>query len=167
MTEAKPATIESLLALWSIQDGVLQQYRVLFATMQSILVSFGGLIVFRDNNLVPMFVTSVIVGISLWMWFTVCSSRGKSVFFTQSLVLKAERGDPVFCPLQRLKDFQSGDKPELKRDPDYLKLHDGGSRTRKKMDLYLPMVFVLGWLFLWFLVIMRIVEIQIKFITPT
>ena len=164
-TQLKPATIEYLASLWSTQDALLQQYRVIFVTVHSILVSFGGLVLFRENNLGPMIAITVIMVVTMYLWLSVCRPRARSVFFCQGLLLRAESGESITQPLQKLKDFQGLPHNEQRKDPSVALLTGKGTKTRNKMDTILPGVFVVGWGLLWLLVILQLVQIEIRFIT--
>lgn len=162
-----PASAETLTALWNIQDTLLQQYRVIFVTMQSILLSFGGIAITRPNGLGLLICISGLVIVTMWLWLTICPARAKSVFFCQSLLLRAEQGEQIIRPLSLLKAFQSGEKPELRRDPTYLSLFGGGTKTSWKMNVLLPWLFIVVWVLFWVISILPLVHVEIKFITTS
>jgi hypothetical protein len=163
--QAKPVSVEYLASLWSTQDSLLQQYRVIFVTLQSILVSFGGLIVFRDNSLGPMIAVTMIVGVTMYLWLSVCRPRSRAVFFCQGLMLRAEAGELITQPFQKLKDFQGLPVDQQIKDSSVALLTGKGAKTRNKMDTILPIMFFIGWCLLWLLVVLQLVQIDIRFIT--
>jgi hypothetical protein len=141
------ATLAELLMMWSTEDALLQRYRILFVTMQSIFVGFVA-VGFELGA--PCFSLAVLTGLALLglgFWVSVCSARGRSVSLLQYLVLTAERGEDVRQPLKMLKEFQDGDRNGIARDPAFAALW--GSNTRWKLDRILPCAFLLGWLLLW------------------
>lgn len=164
-TQPKPVTIEYLASLWGTQDALLQQYRVIFVTVHSILVSFGGLVLFRENNLGPMIAISAIVAVTMYLWLSVCRPRARSVFFCQGMLLRAESGESITQPLQKLKDFQGLSANDQRKDQSVALLTGKGTKTRNKMDTILPLVFVVGWFLLWVLVVLQLIQIEIRFIT--
>mgnify|MGYP003382775286 CR=1 FL=1 len=163
--EPKPASVEYLATLWGTQDALLQQYRVIFVTIQSILVSFGGLIVFRPNNLGPMIAISAIVGVTMYLWLSVCRPRARSVFFCQGMLLQAEAGEAIYRPVHSLKTFQGLSVTEQRKDRYVALLTGRGTKTRSKMDGILPAMFVIGWILLWLLLVLQLVKVEIRFIT--
>jgi hypothetical protein len=164
-TQPKAVTVEYLAAIWGTQDMLLQQYRVIFVTVHSILVSFGGLVLFRENNLGPMIAITAIVAVTMYLWMSVCRPRARSVFFCQGMLLEAEAGGAITQPLQRLKDFQALPVSQQRRQSSVALLTGKGAKTRNKMDTILPGMFVFGWILLWALIILQLVDIQIRFIT--
>ena len=162
---AKPVSVEYLASLWATQDSLLQQYRVIFVTLQSILVSFGGLIVFRANSLGPMIAISTIVIVTMYLWLSVCRPRARAVFFCQGLVLRAEAGESITQPFHQLKHFQGLPVNQQIKDSSVALLTGRKAKTRNKMDGILPVMFIVGWCLLWLLVVLQLVQIDIRFIT--
>ncbi|GAA5526228.1 hypothetical protein Maes01_02827 [Microbulbifer aestuariivivens] len=143
----KIVTYNDLLTLWGIQDSLLQTYRTIFISMQSILVAFGSIMAQGESAIFPLIGISVLAMFALWFWVSICTARGQSVYLAQYLAMKAEAGDPVYEPLQILKHFQSGHYPEISKDPRFIALQ--GGLTRKKMERWLPTLFFAVWIFIW------------------
>lgn len=136
---------EELLSLWSIQDSLLQQYRTIFITMQSIFVGLALALAQKPHDAFSLTVLFLLSMVTLWLWLDICTMRGKAVYVTQYFARVYEDGEDVERPLKRLKDFQSG---SLKiTDERYLALLKGTPRL--KMEKLLPAIFLGVWLVLW------------------
>jgi hypothetical protein len=153
MNHPPQATVAELVVLWSAQDALLQQYRIVFVTMQSIFVAAGAIAVEAGASWFPLCVLTGLALLGLWLWVSVCRARGRSVSLLQYLVLAAERGEAVRQPLKILKEFQDGDRSRIARDPAFAALWE--SSTRRKMDRILPFAFLLGWLLLWTMTVVQ------------
>lgn len=92
----------------------------------------------------------------MWLWRTICKARAQDVSFSQWLLLRTEREES--SSLQVLNEFkkyqEQGVAPNgyafdgvvLAECPQFKKMING--LTRKKLDLYLPLGFLVSWLLL-------------------
>lgn len=158
-TDKKIATYNDLLSLWAIQESLLQTYRIIFISMQSILVAFGSILAQGESAIFPLIGISVLAMFALWFWISICTARGQSVYLMQYLAIKAESGDTVHEPLQILKHFQNGHYPDIGKDPCFIALK--GGLTRKKMERWLPILFFAVWVFIWFITSAKYFEVSI------
>lgn len=142
-----------------IQDSLLQAYRTIFISMQSVLVAFGTIIVQNKGAIFPLIGLTTRSFFSIWLWVTICRARGQSVYLTQFLAIKAEAGELVHKPLEILKHFQDGDYPEIQKDSRFIALQ--GGVTRKKMGVWLPRLFLIVWIFIWLIALGKYFEISI------
>ena len=139
---------EKLLALWSIQESLLQTYRSIFISAQSIVAGFAVAIVTTHKYLAVILL--IVLGVFfLRLWVAVCRSRALDVTFIQWRILKAEEGEPTPKPLSALKEFQSSKtfqgKPVLQEERFE---NDAKSLTRHRMDRQLPFAFEIIWFLL-------------------
>jgi len=162
-TKPTPATLESIIALWSVQDGLLQQYRVIFVTLQSILISFAGAIYTSSTTVLPAVILAVIAAYGLVLWRTVCRARGEAVYVAQALALKVERGESVFAPVEQLKNFQRTDGQSMDKDKDFLALHGGAHRTRSKLETNLLFLFAGAWVAMGALFVLKALKVALPF----
>jgi hypothetical protein len=150
--------MNNLFSLLQIQENLLQYYRTIFITAQSIIFSLAVALV-SNNNVIFSFILIMPGLITLYYWYTICSSRGHDVSFVQYIILKVEKKEITEpnSPLTLFKSFQAkkfidviNDKGEaitLKDiDNEYLNLLK--SNTRKKMEVYLPSMFLIMWIIL-------------------
>ena len=146
--KTKPSSHSDILALWGIQESLLQQYRGIFITMQSILLAVSVAIPKPSEHLIP-FMTLFILGLlGLWLWVTICARRGRAVYLCQFLVLKSEDGEVVNNPVKVIKDAEDGDyiHQGFATDARFKSLHV--NHTRGKMQILLPLGFLIAWVVL-------------------
>jgi hypothetical protein len=175
MNGTQENTIETLVGMWEIQEALLQQYRTIFITMQSIFIAVAAAILqgtplsgqpaklqahlaeailFGNGPWIPMLLLTALAAYTLRkLWLPICKARGKTVYLIQYLILKAEAGTVIMSPLKTIKGFHDNEHPEIEQDPVYRAL-DGGE-TRKKMETQLPHMFIAAWGFLWLTLLLQ------------
>lgn len=131
----------------------MQQYRTIFITMQSIFIAVAATVLTARVPWIPMALLTVLAALTLWLWVTICGSRGRAVYLLQFLAMQVEAGNPVHRPVRVLKDFQDGKHPEIESNDLFRALERG--RTRWKLEVLLPAVFSLAWLFLWLILMLQ------------
>jgi len=144
--------------MWSIQDSLLQAYRSIFITAESVVFAIAAAITtLNPRSVIALSVLGIVL---LWMWNIVCRNRAVDVSFIQWLLARAEEGSDVSAPLTHFKDFQAGKIitvagrsvwRQVKRDQqgqvnDQPFVSMTKSPTRRWMEVYLPMVFLILWL---------------------
>ena len=151
-------------ALWSIQDSLLQYYRTMFITAQSILISVG-VSVSSGSKPESGFMLVILGGFVLIVWLSVTWSRSRDVTFAQRLLLQQESGHTVAGLLSTFKEYQAhwgqhGSYRIVYSDgtgedfvpesifPDFGTLSFWRWGTRSMLEFLLPLVFLLCWLFL-------------------
>ncbi|MGC2047042.1 MAG: hypothetical protein WA635_00305, partial [Gallionella sp.] len=149
---------DQVLSMWGIQDSLLQAYRSIFITAESIVFAIAAAI--TTLNPWSAIALTVLGLVLLWMWHKVCSSRAVDVSFVQWLLARAEEGADISAPLTNFKEFQTGKIitiagrsvwRHVKKDPEG-KVNDEPfisitkSPTRRWMEVNLPIVFGLLWL---------------------
>lgn len=148
---------DQILSLWSIQESLLQTYRSIFITAESVVFAIAAAIAGTApwSALILTFLGYFL----LWMWHRVCANRALDVSFTQWLLDGAEQGADVSAPLACLKDFQAGQpitingRSVCRHTKNSTKEHINDSpfismvksRTRVWMEIYLPLLFAALW----------------------
>ncbi|MDY6895746.1 MAG: hypothetical protein SVO01_10085 [Thermotogota bacterium] len=155
MNKHNPTTYDQLIALWDIQDSLLQSYRNIFLTSQSIIFAIA---VFITSGSKP-YLSFVLLPIGiclLWIWYTICRSRGYDVWFFHWQLLKFEDGQPIYSEIfTNFKKWQAlgVKKQREKLENDDLGKHLLKSQVRIKMEYYLPCSFGVLWIILTLLII--------------
>lgn len=153
----KEIDYQDLLVLWGNQELLLQTYRTIFIGMQSIFVAIGSYLAQDEKAFISLAAITVMAFFALWLWVTICRVRGQSVYLVQYLALKAENGEVINKPLEILKHFQDFPCLEIRRDAKFIALANGA--TRKKMEVWLPVLFGLVWTCLWTSIVFRYFEV--------
>lgn len=139
----KYASLSELYSLWSIQESLLQQYRVIFITMESIFFAAASASVAIGDSAVT-FVSLLGLGIvTILLWRGICAERGKSVYFAQSLILRAEKGEKIYRPTNKIKNMKDKKHKKDINHPMFTALTSG--YTRNKMEKRLPLYFSVAW----------------------
>jgi hypothetical protein len=133
--------MNSVEAKWNIHENLLQWYRSIFIASQSFFLVVGALFLERSKWIFPIIaILSVIV--IWWIWFRVVISRHKIVdYYKHALELDEERRKQL-CTEKEYVNSKA-----KRREANQILGIDGNWRTtRKKMDLYLPILFSFIWL---------------------
>lgn len=146
-----------LMSMWSIQESLLQAYRSIFITAQSVVFAIAAAV----STLSPWsaIVLAALGVVLLVIWQMVTSNRARDVSFVQWLLLQAEEGHDVPSPLKLFKEFQGGlvvtvgtrsvwrspnpDPKGLVNDVPFVNL--GKSPSRRWMEVWLPYCFWALW----------------------
>jgi len=149
---------DQVLSMWGIQDSLLQAYRSIFITAESVVFAIAAAItILNPWSAIAITVLGVVL---LWMWHKVCWNRAVDVSFVQWLLAQAEEGADISAPLTNLRDFQAGkiitvaersvwrhmkkDQEGKVIDQPFVSMTT--SPTRRWMEVYLPIVFLVLWL---------------------
>ena len=98
--------MSDLFSLWSVQDSLLQSYRSMFVTAQSVVMSLAAAIAASKPTLANVLPLAVLGGVLMVAWLSVTLSRTRDVTFAQKLILWAEQGQVVARPLAAFKEYQ-------------------------------------------------------------
>lgn len=132
---------------WSVNETLLQYYRTIFISSQSFIIVVGAITVDKSFWIfLPIFLLSLII---IWfIWFPVVKARHRIVdYYKYSLDLDEKE-------LKKLISYCSEseyvhDKRSREVANRLLKISKGNWRdTRKKVDLFLPIIFSIIWLIL-------------------
>lgn len=140
-------------ALWGTQESLLQNYRSIFISTESILLSLSVTVLSIGHPLFSLLL--VAPGIFLHsLWRSICSSRGRDVSFSQRLIEKIEVGE--IKELNILVEFKRYQKNVNTKNgyvlEDWVLNNDEvfnqmlQSKTRIKMDKYLPNSYLVLWI---------------------
>lgn len=148
--EFKQGNCAEIIALWGIQETILQQYRSIFIMTQSVIIGIALLTTQVKHPLVPMCILCVLAAYTMYLWQSICKRRGTIVYVCQFLAEQAEN-IVVKHPVKIIKNFDDDDKMEdvkigEKLFSEYRSHHK--NKTRKKMQNIMPWVFIAAWVFL-------------------
>lgn len=161
---------EHLIALADLQDSLLQAYRTIFITSQSVIFSIA---VFIASGPVP-YLAFLLLFIGLFMifclWIPICKSRGYDVWFFQLCMLYYERGQmltlnkdencrwrfeivndlnvKIFENFLKWRRLNLKERERLLNEIEEGRLLTSQSKTRRKMEKHLPWSFVVSWIIL-------------------
>ena len=150
MSDAEIQSYDQVIAIWDIQESLLQSYRNTFITSEAVIFGIAAFIAASSTPylgyvLFPMAAALFIV------WDRICRKRGLDVWFFQLQLLELESNGTLEPRLfTRFKDSRDlGDKErELSLRNDPLGEQLLGSYTRKVMENYLLWFFITLWLIL-------------------
>jgi hypothetical protein len=153
----------ALYSLWSIQDTLLQYYRTMFLTAESLVLAVAASLASTSK---PPALMLVFIGLVLLVvWLRVTKSRARDVSFTQELIKWSEIGYRVTAPLSKFKAYQNewnssgsytveftdGTSAAFKQDgvwpPRDCKVHEVWRwNARVHMEVVLPITYLLSWI---------------------
>ncbi|WP_108944467.1 hypothetical protein [Shewanella halifaxensis] len=142
-----------IAALWDTQDSLLQNYRSLFITIESIFIAVS--ITIQGFNIPDLTFLAPIVLIGLYVnksWLEITSARGLSVHFLQTILRRHE--NPTLYPndimetrepFERLRLFQDNAayRAEQMSKNDFIT----GDFSRAALGSVIPCIFFVYWLF--------------------
>lgn len=139
-----------LVSLWDIQNSILQSARGIFLTVESILFSLAMTIPTSKHNL-GFVLELFVLGIMLTrVWRLIVRDRGYNDSYLRCQILKVENGKPV--SEKALTDFRAWQKKTITQKHSELSSDDLCrqlllSSTRKILDVHLPNIFFVLWVF--------------------
>lgn len=135
----------NLLQLWSIQDSLLQSYRMLSFALQTVLLSSAVGLLALSTKYPLIIVVLVVVGVvMLFALVRVTRARGINVSMIQAMLLKAESNEASRDWLRTVtvfKTYQKRTEAELEQDG----LNVERSPTRVTFDTYVPLTWLVAW----------------------
>lgn len=144
----RPSAV-SLADLWSIQEGLLQSYRAIFITAESLLFAVAAFVATVDSPFRGIAVLIIVLGLAfVSVWRGVCNARARAVSFVHFMIQAQESGEPIAQPYSRFREFQENREArrEVEADPRFKALLQ--STTRKRLDTQVPALIVAAWLIL-------------------
>ncbi len=136
--------------MWGIQDSLLQSYRGIFITAESVVIAIAASVT-TSNPWSAIFLNALGLAL-LCMWHRVCFNRALDVTFVQWLMARAEEGTNVSAPFKAFKDFQAGhtitvagQSVQRNASNDSLRTSMRHSATRQWMEVRLPIAFLILW----------------------
>jgi len=129
------------LERWNVNETLLQSYRSIFISSQSFLLAVG-VILLDKSDLILLFI-SILSLVMIWVvWFPVVVSRHKIVDFYK---YQAKYPDKI---IDCREEVYVHDLNKRKQVNAVFELKTNWRETRKKLDLYLPIMFSLVWILL-------------------
>ncbi len=141
-------TTEEVLNHWQIQENLLQTYRVLFVTSQTLVFSVASITVSQNKpDKITFFVLLCLGLYLLTLWYKICRSRGFDVSYCQKILLDIENNIEHETFMTNFKKWQKKKRDEkVQILSQYETLPE--SPTRRNMEFKLPFIFALLWLIL-------------------
>lgn len=138
---------EELLRHWEIQERLLQSYRFMFMTAQSVLLAGAALITAQPTPHRLIFLLLLAIGlVLLYAWVNITNARALDVSYFQMQLMLAEEGQVTNNVLTHFKTWQHLSRAEKQKVLDQAKLLR--SRTRQLLQVYIPLFFGLIWMVL-------------------
>lgn len=151
-----------LYSLWNVQDSLLQYYRTMFLTAESLLIAVTASIATVSKP--PALALAAIGLVVLAVWSRVTRARARDVHFTQELIKWHEAGRCIAAPLTIFKQYQGQWRKTGQYTVQFLDgtseefVHEGvwppresavfevwNWSTRLQMEVVLPAVYLLSW----------------------
>jgi len=151
-----PYTRSDVLALWGIQEALLQAHRRLYISAQTILISAALVLVELPetslNTSYPLvFIVSLGI-VTLVLWILIAGSRRKAVRFLQAQLLTLDAGGSVDNLYMSMQDYMNG-RLQHKRSMEELNVL-AASASRDiligKLLQGLPVLFAVIWAYIIF-----------------
>jgi hypothetical protein len=158
---------EEILIHWQIQEGLLQSYRNLFLTSQSIIFSIAAIIATSSSPNLLVFGTLLFLGIVLLKyWYSICGARGLDVSYFQNELIKLENrslGNSDISSnknnlMTEFKEWQAKKRSEKLEELE--KGYHQISKTRRTLEFIVPLLFAFLWLILLAVVLYQFFEIN-------
>lgn len=138
-----------ILSIWSIQDSLLQSYRSIFLSSQSVLFSIS---VFIATSKEPLFMFFIFpIGLYLlYLMFKLTRKRGMGVWYCQLHILKIENNEYNQSKdfMTEFKEFMTAKYKKNRNEienSNYSKILLKDS-IRKSMDFKISIIFLILWL---------------------
>lgn len=143
-----------VIALWSVQESLLQTYRSIFIGAQSLLVPIAFLMLpqkVEPVTLVGISPAAVLSGLGmllLWSWRSVSNARAQDVTWVQGVALEVEadtyRGGALFSTFKHYQENRERNPEQAYLPARFEELQT--SATRRVMEYRLFYAFVVVWL---------------------
>jgi len=128
---------------WTVNETLLQSYRMIFITSQTFLLAVGA-IVLKQNAIVFFIVAAVSLGMIWWIWYPVVESRHKLVdFYKYALRLPVAKQQKLCSEDKYMHDAKHHAEANK-----LLGIRTHWRETRKKIDLWIPILFSFIWIVL-------------------
>lgn len=146
----KMITKEEVLNHWQIQENLLQGYRLIFLTSQTIIISVASLLTaYREIDLLTFIVFSVMLTLALTLlnfWRKIAGARALDVSYLQAILFHHEQYENKES---LMREFKSWQKLQRNEKEEFIKNHSiEPSATRVTMEKRIPQLFFLLWIIL-------------------
>ena len=123
---------------------MLQAYRGIFITAESILFGIGVVVAASDVRFWLVALMGALGIVLAFVWMNVSTARGRAVSFFQREIRRAESGAVIRGAFSRFKEWQDTAVKEQRT----ITREVAPSSTRLWMNYILPIVFMLLWVVL-------------------
>jgi hypothetical protein len=150
-----------ILSYLQIQESLLQSYRGIFLTSESILFAIAGNIITNENPKKCVLLLFCVLGlIACGFWWVIVKERGDFVTYFQKLLKDAEKGHSSKAILTKFENWKKN-KREEKIQMKLKGLWEHFTKNfkhpwliaRKLMDVWLPIIFVILWFVMGYLAV--------------
>ena len=126
---------------YQTNEDLLQSYRSIFISSESFLLAVGA--IFLEKNLIMLLITVVIGLVMIWfLWFPIVRARHLIVDYYKYQA-KLTLSSKNICSVDEYVDKKNR---ELRKQTNkMLGINTNWRKTRKKIDLYLPILFSIVW----------------------
>ncbi len=152
--------VEKSIAIWQVEDGLLQQYRAISLSVQSFIIVVAALIAenfskYPDLQRVFVFIFALGLFHIFFIWHPIVRYRGRIVNYHKQIIF----GD---YSAEQIEDINRIAKAELYANNFYARLDlsckyagfkDENGVTRLKMDFYVPAIYIFIWICLLYFVL--------------
>lgn len=131
------------LEKWQNNENLLQSYRQIFVGSQAFMLAVGA-VLFNTAGDWLLVLLAGLSGVIIWyIWFLVVVARHKAVDYHKYITLKGDVPDGVCSE----EDYINNKELRIKTNK-ILGITTNWRPTRKKIDLYLPVIYTAAWLLL-------------------
>jgi hypothetical protein len=128
------------LEKWQNNESLLQSYRQIFIGSQSFMLAVGAILFNATDPLLLVIIAILSLAIIWYIWFLVVIARHKAVDYHKYLTLRECVPDGVCSEEDYIND------PKLRLNTNkLLGISTNWRPTRKKIDLYLPIIYSVAW----------------------
>ena len=128
---------------WEVNENLLQFYRSIFISSQSILIAVGAILFNKQFPPLAFKIIALLAVFTIWyLWFPVVRARHLTVDYYK---FQLSNNNKIFKKCKEseyLKDRQKRKKINFELEKTNWRL------TRLKMDLFLPIIFTIIWIIL-------------------
>ena len=131
------------LEKWHNNENLLQSYRQIFINSQAFMLAVGAILFDAADKLLLVLI-AMLAGFIIWyIWFSVVVVRHKAVDYHKYITLKGGAPDGVCSE----DDYINNKESRIKTNK-ILGIPTNWRPTRKKIDLYLPVIYTVVWMLL-------------------
>lgn len=133
---------------WATYEANVQAYRGSFNSTQSILLAFGALVYSQSNTNIFTLICAISLIQIWWIWFRVIRSR---IFIVDYHKIFIDQKYITPSPEDKIgeKEYVKNSAARKKFNED-AKMDTNWRQSRKKMDIYLPIMYTVLWLIMLF-----------------
>lgn len=126
---------------YQVNEDLLQSYRSIFISSESFLLAVGA--IFLGKSLLLLVITSVIGLIMIWfLWFPIVRARHKIVDYYK---FQADGSLSSIDSVCTIHEYVHNRRKRNQTNTN-LGIRTNWRKTRKKIDLYLPILFSIVWI---------------------